>query len=91
MRGNSIGSIVAGVVALIVLACLIFVAVIGFKAVANETTFTEEWNNVWGTETVQEENPDVTDEGQEEQTPSEDEEETETPVLTMSNTGYVIL
>ena len=94
MRSNSIATIIAGVVCLIVLACVVFVAVLGFKAVANDTTFTEEWNSVWGIETVEEENPDVTDDEQnEEQTPSEDVEETEnqTPVLTMSNNGYVIM
>ena len=91
MRGNSVATIITGVIALIVLACVIFIAVLGFKAMANDTTFTDEWNAVWGVETEQEENPDVTDDEQEEQTPSEDVEETESPVLTMYNNNYVIM
>ena len=91
MRGNSVATIITGVIALIVLAFVVFIAVLGFKAMANDTTFTDEWNAVWGVETVEEETPNTDDEQDEEQTPSEDEEETETPVLTMSNTGYVIL
>ena len=91
MRGNSVATIITGVIGLIVLACVIFIAVLGFKAMANDTTFTDEWNAVWGVETEQEENPDVTDDEQEEQTPSEDVEETESPVLTMYNNNYVIM
>ncbi len=91
MRGNSVATIITGVIGLIVLAFVIFLAVIGFKAASNDTTFVEEWNNVWGVETEQEENPDVTDDEQnEEQTPS-DVEETESPVLAMLNNSYVIM
>ena len=93
MRGNSVATIITGVIGLIVLACVIFIAVLGFKAASNDTTFVDEWNNVWGVETVEEENPDVTDDEQnEEQTPSDVEEtETKTPVLTMLNNSYVIM
>ena len=66
---NTIVSVICGVIAVIVLAFGIFLAVLGIKSAVNDTTFTDEWNNVFGIETVQEENPDATDD--ETETPSD--------------------
>ena len=71
---NTIVSVICAVIAVIVIAFAIFLGVLGIKSAINDTTFTDEWNNVWGIETVQEENPDSTDD----ETPSDvTDEETE--------------
>ena len=71
---NGYGKIIGCIIGVIVAICVIFVAAIGIKALATDTSFVESWNDVWGIETVQEETPDNTEDEDKTETPADDEQ-----------------